>query len=179
MTPVVPRRAARASLAAVAIAALATATAATSASAATPDPKQLPQSPRAASATDPVKAARADRLGQHDRELLEKARDKRASRVTMLIAAERGATEGVADAVKAAGGKVVTRNDRVGYVRASVPTARVERVSGAAKVLAVDLDESIPLPDPAAEAGAPKSNRTAAAAEGPGASTPLENPYMP
>ncbi|MGL5818701.1 MAG: S8 family serine peptidase, partial [Phycicoccus sp.] len=163
----------------MAIAAVATATVATSASAATPDPKQLPQSPRAESATDPVKSDRADRLGQHDRELLEKARDKRASRVTMLIATERDRTEGVADAVKAAGGKVVTRNDRVGYVRASVPTARVEKISGAAKVLAVDLDESIQRPDPSAEAAARKSNRTAAAAEGPGAATPLENPYMP
>ncbi|MGL4177772.1 MAG: S8 family serine peptidase, partial [Dermatophilaceae bacterium] len=170
---------ARVSLAAVVTAALVTTIAVTGASAATPDPKQLPQSPRAASATDPVKTDRADRLGQHDRELLEKARDKRASRVTMLIAAERGDTEGVAVAVKAAGGKVVTRNDRVGYVRASVPTARVERVSGAAKVLAVDLDESIPLPDPSAEASSRKSNRTAAAAEGPGAATPLRNPYLP
>ncbi|MGL5849932.1 MAG: S8 family serine peptidase, partial [Phycicoccus sp.] len=154
-------------------------TAVTSAAAATPDPRQLPQSPRSASATDPVKADRADRLGQHDRELLEKARDKRASRVTMLIATERDRTEGVADAVKAAGGKVVTRNDRVGYVRASVPTSRVEKVSAAAKVLAVDLDESIQRPDPSAEAAARTSNRTAAAAEGPGAATPLENPYMP
>ncbi|MGL5816304.1 MAG: S8 family serine peptidase [Phycicoccus sp.] len=128
--------------------------------------------------SDPVKPVRGtDRLGQRDRELLATAKRAGARRVTMLVATQRGRTEGVAAAVRGQGGTVVTRNDRVGYLRVSVPTGRAEQVAGAARVLAVDLDERIQRPDPSA-AAAPRGS-AAAAATGPGAATPLDNPYLP
>ena len=67
-------------------------------------------------------------------------------------------------------------SDRLGYVSASVPTDRVDSLAASASILAVDLNESIPLPKPeTAQAGTTPS----AAVAGPGATTPDDNPYMP
>ncbi|MGL5930270.1 MAG: S8 family serine peptidase, partial [Dermatophilaceae bacterium] len=130
--------------------------------------------------SDPVKPVRGtDRLGQRDRELLATAKRTGARRVTMLVATHRGRTEDVTAAVRGQGGTVVTRNDRVGYVRASVPTARVERVAGAARVLAVDLDEPLRRPDPSAEPEGARRGAVTTAVAGPGPATPLDNPYLP
>ncbi|MGL5866424.1 MAG: S8 family serine peptidase [Dermatophilaceae bacterium] len=138
---------------------------------------------------DPVKVVRGnDRLGQRDRELLATATRTGARRVTMLVATQRDRTEEVAAAIRAQGGTVVTQNDQVGYLRASVPTGRAERVAGAARVLAVDLDERIRRPDLSvatvarargAETVARTRGAATAAATGPGPATPLDNPYLP
>ncbi|MGL4745440.1 MAG: S8 family serine peptidase, partial [Dermatophilaceae bacterium] len=130
---------------------------------------------------DPVKpVSGTDRLGQHDRELLATAKRTGARRVTMLVTTQRGRTEDVTAAVRQQGGTVVTRNDRVGYLRASVPTTRVEQVAGAARVLAVDLDERIQRPDPLAQpAPERRGSATTTAATGPGSNTPAGNPYLP
>jgi subtilisin family serine protease len=179
MRSAILRRSARTALAAIAVAVVATGT--TTAAVAEPDPARLAQkSPELTRESGPVKgAASGDRLGQRDHQLLEKARDRGARRVTAMIAAERGKTRDVAASVTAQGGTVVNRNDKVGYLRVSLPTARVEKVAGAAKVLAVDLDESIPLPDPSLEAGAGRATARSAAAAAPTKDTPVNNPYLP
>ena len=172
---------ARTALAALAAAALATglvSTTATSAGAAEPEPRVKVTAPKATADKGTLKKkASKDKLGQHDRQLLEKARSKGEKRVTILLATEKGATKGVAASVKANGGFTGMTNDRIGYVRATVPTSAVEKVAGLAKVLAVDLNESIPLPDPTVES----SGRAGATAsvDAPGPSTPEVNPYMP
>ena len=107
------------------------------------------------------KAQKKDKLGQHDRELLNTAQQKGTKRVTLMLATEKGATKDVVKAVKASGGWTGMVNDRIGYVRASVPTSKVDKVASALKVIAVDLDESIPLPDPARRA-APRPRASAA-----------------
>ncbi len=142
------------------------------------DPTSGLKAPRQTPQEGPVKAAasRDDRLGGHDRALLAQARRSGAKRVTVMLATDKKGASAVADQVRAAGGWTGMVNDKVGYVRASVPTGSVEQVSKLRKVLAVDLDESVPLddPSPASDQGA-----KAAAVDAPGAGTPDANPYLP
>jgi hypothetical protein len=96
-------------------------------------------------------ATKDDKLGEKDRALLSQARSKGDRTVTLILATTKGTTAKTTAAVKAAGGTVGAVEDSIGYVRATVPTSAVEKVAGLAKVLAVDLNESIPLPDPTVE----------------------------
>ncbi len=132
--------------------------------------------PRAHADRGEIKAPpRRDKLGSHDRQLLARAEQRGTKRVTVLLLTDVGATREVTRAVTAAGGFTGTVEDRVGYVRASVPTAAVTRVAGDASVRAVDLDESVPLPDPTVGG----ADGTTAAVSGPGPGTPADNPYLP
>lgn len=123
----------------------------------------------------PKKAKPADKLGRHDRDLLEKAQTDKAARVVVMIATEKGETAAAVKAIEASGGTVATVNDRVGYISASVPTGKVDAVAKNAAIVAVDLNERIALPRPEAES----VSGEAAAVAGPGATTPDDNPYMP
>ena len=135
------------------------------------------KAPQAQLARDKVKKPKEkDKLGQHDRELLTKAQQKGDKRVTVILSTDKGSTASVVKSIKAAGGWISLSSDRLGYVSASVPTDTVDSIATSAAVLAVDLNESIPLPRP--EAASAGSASTAAVA-GPGASTPDDNPYMP
>ena len=117
-------------------------TSASTAGAATDDPRaKLDKAPERTVQTDEVKDAPAsDKLGQADRELLADARSDGAKRVTVMIATERKATKAVVDSLESAGAWVGRVDDKLGYVRASVPTSRVEKVAALSKVDAVDLD---------------------------------------
>ncbi len=131
-----------------------------------------------ASATglDEAKGAPArDKLGQADRQRLSEAEAQGVDRVTVLVATAPGATEGVDAALTEGGGSVGYRNDRLGYVRASVPTGEVLATAARRDVVAVDLDEEVPLEDPrpAQEQAAP------GAVPVPGPGTPDANPYLP
>ncbi|WP_082495470.1 S8 family serine peptidase [Aeromicrobium sp. Leaf291] len=153
-------------------------TSASTAGAATDDPRaKLDKAPERTVQTDEVKDAPAsDKLGQADRELLADARSDGAKRVTVMIATERKATKAVVDSLESAGAWVGRVDDKLGYVRASVPTSRVEKVAALSKVDAVDLDETIPIDDPQ-----PGKTSTAGSAPStaPGKGTPDANPYMP
>ena len=110
------------------------------------------KAPSAQSQNNKVKAAKtADKLGRHDRDLLEKAVDTKASRVVVMISTEKGQTADAVKAIKASGGVVATVNDRVGYISASVPTGKVDAVAKNAAIVAVDLNERIALPQPEAD----------------------------
>jgi subtilisin family serine protease len=161
-----------------AVAGLVAGAAAQTASAGQGDPRgSIERAPKAHTTKDKAKKSTSgDKLGSHDRELLAKAESRGAKRVTVMLATGQGATKEVVQQVKAAGGHTATVNDRIGYVRASVPTGSVTKVAGLAKVIAVDLDESIPLPHPEAQTG---RGGAVAAVAGPGAGTPDDNPYMP
>ncbi|MDT0212313.1 S8 family serine peptidase [Rothia sp. ARF10] len=126
--------------------------------------------------TKPKKAKPADKLGRHDRDLLEKAETDKTARVVVMISTEKGETAAAVDAIEASGGTVATVNDRVGYISASVPTGKVDAVAKNAAIVAVDLNERIALPRPEAESA---SGAEAAAVAGPGATTPDDNPFMP
>ncbi|WP_229399760.1 S8 family serine peptidase [Micromonospora okii] len=120
-------------------------------------------------------------LGAHDAKLLAEAEAKKASTVTLIVATDKGEAKDVADAVQRLGGTVSRRFDTIGYVLAKVPTAQVLRAATLPGVAAVDLDETIQLPDPTPEA-APSGAKAAAQGRtlaGPGADTGAVNPYMP
>ncbi|WP_221352449.1 S8 family serine peptidase [Streptomyces beigongshangae] len=172
------RRAARLAVAAGLVAAL---------SAAGPIPMALAaDDPGAPAADAPVKSARG-KLGSADADLLAEAQAAGDKNVTMMIATAPGQTEQVAgqlDAVK--GGSVGRTHDKLGYVRATVPTARAEAAIAAAAKLSsvhgIDLRQEIALDDPTPSAdrakGAEKAP-TAGAYPAPGKNTPAKNPYNP
>ncbi|WP_406445366.1 S8 family serine peptidase [Streptomyces sp. NBC_01613] len=172
-----PRRVARIAVAAGLVAAL---------SAAGPIPMAFSADAPSANSTAPsdgsVKSAH-DKLGSDDADLLATAEAEGDKNVTMMIATAPGQTEQVAkdlDAVK--GGSVGRTYDKLGYVRATVPTGRAQAAIAAAAKLSsvhgIDLREEIPLDDPSATSGA-KSGSAAVSYPAPNKNTPAENPYNP
>ncbi|MGA4841896.1 S8 family serine peptidase [Streptomyces sp. G45] len=141
----------------------------------TPSPTPKSAAPKDASA----------KLGAADAELLADAKADGEKTVTLMVATAPGATEQVAqqlDAVK--GGSVGRAYDKLGYVRATVPTARADAaIKAAAKldsVHGIDLRQEIKLDDPRpAGAQGAKGGAGRAAYPAPGKDTPAKNPYNP
>ncbi|MFH8620618.1 S8 family serine peptidase [Streptomyces vietnamensis] len=143
----------------------------------------------APAATPPVKSSNpADKLGAIDAQRLTEAQASGEKNVTVLVATAPGATEQVAAQLDAvAGASVGKQQDALGYVRATLPTAKAAAAIKAAtqlsSVQAVDLQAEIALDDPTPDAGA-----TTGAVDGttvtttypaPGKDTPAKNPYNP
>jgi len=119
-------------------------------------------------------ASGGTKLSKHDRELLAEAVAQGKSTVTVLIAAKPGANKTVASGIASLGGTVSYRDDDVGYIRAIVPTGKVEAAAGLSGVQSLDVDEIIPLDDPRPAGAVNPTPQTP-----PSASTPNNNPYMP
>ncbi|MCX4704104.1 S8 family serine peptidase [Streptomyces sp. NBC_01373] len=127
------------------------------------------------------------KLGSSDAELLAEAEATGEKNVTMMIATAPGKTEQVAeelDAVK--GGSVGRTYDKLGYVRATVPTGRADAAIDAAVKLSsvhgIDLRDEIQLEDPLPAAHGVSGAALKATSDtypGPGKDTPAENPYNP
>ncbi|WP_225813138.1 S8 family serine peptidase [Streptomyces spinosus] len=168
-----PRRLARIAVAVGVVAAL---------SAAGPVPLALAADPAPAPAADPAVKVAHDKLGSDDAALLAEAKADGDKNVTMMIATAPGKTEQVAGQLDAVEGGLVGRtDDKLGYVRATVPTGRADSaIAAAAKlssVQAIDLKQEIPLDDPAPDgAKSPAGKGTYPA---PGKKTPAANPYNP
>jgi subtilisin family serine protease len=128
---------------------------------------------------DVPKEAPAQTLGAHDTKLLADAEAKGEQTVTVLVATAKGETKDVAAALTALGGTVAKRVDQVGYLRAQVPTKAVIRAAKLPGVAALDLNESIPQPDPRPEAVPGQHASAQATVSGPGPDTPAANPFMP
>jgi subtilisin family serine protease len=155
-------------------------------------PPAAPADAAATPAPGPERAGpRPDRLGRRDRDLLAEAQARGDRSVTVLIATGKGAAGQAAGRVAALGGSVGTVDERVGYVRATLPPAAVVKAAGIRGVLAVDLNERLRLPDPRPD---PRPEPRPAALRGsrpfpvppadpavppPGPGTPDENPYLP
>ncbi|MFD8205524.1 S8 family serine peptidase [Streptomyces sp. NPDC059695] len=172
-----PRRAARIAAAAGLVAALVATGAA---------PVLAAEAP---ASTPPVKSSDpADKLGAIDAQRLTEAEASGEKNVTVLVATVPGATEQVAAQLDAvAGASVGKQQDALGYVRATLPTAKAAAAIKAAtqlsSVQSVDLQAEIPLDDPTPDAGAATGavagttvTRTYPA---PGKDTPAKNPYNP
>ncbi|MFJ5529063.1 S8 family serine peptidase [Streptomyces sp. NPDC093261] len=136
--------------------------------------------------TDPTVKSATAKLGSDDADLLAQAKADGAKNVTMMIATAPGQTGQVAkelDAVR--GGSVGRSYDKLGYVRATVPTAKADSAIAAAAKLssvhAIDLRREIPLDDPTPSADTAKgaTGKGTATYTGPSRSTPAENPYNP
>ncbi|WP_030608139.1 S8 family serine peptidase [Streptomyces achromogenes] len=168
-----PRRLARIAAAVGVVAALC---------AAGPVPPALAAEPPPAPAADPGVKSAHDKLGSDDAALLAEAKADGDKNVTLMIATSPGQTEQVAGELDAVDGGLVGRtDDKLGYVRATVPTSRADSAIDAAvklsSVRAIDLKQEIPLDDPV-PTGA-KSPSAKAAYPAPGRNTPAENPYNP
>lgn len=162
------RRAARAATRAALVAALLPLTAAAPAEA-------VAVPARADGIQQPTAVGGEDRLGEADRELLAEAVAAGKRSVTLLLATGQGDTERVASGLRGLGAVVSVVEDRLGYVRATVPTGAVARAVGLPDVVAVDLNGLVERPDPDAERG----RRVETAVPAPGAGTPRANPYLP
>ncbi|MFE1261809.1 S8 family serine peptidase [Streptomyces albogriseolus] len=173
------RRAARIAVAAGLVAAL---------SAAGPVPLALAaDGPAAAPADADVKSA-PDKLGSHDAELLAEAKAEGAKHVTMMIATAPGKTAQVTEEIESLKGASVGRfDDKLGYVRATVPTGKADAAIAAATKLSsvhgVDLREEILLDDPTPAADTTKAakgtGKSAKSYPAPDRKTPAKNPYNP
>lgn len=172
------RRAARIAVAAGLVAALC---------AAGPVPMALAADADTPAVTDPAVKPAEEKLGSDDAKLLEEAKADGEKHVTMMIATQPGRTAEVAsklDAVK--GGAVGLTYDELGYVRATVPTAKADAaIAAAAKlssVQAIDLRQEIPLDDPTPVADTAKkgpNHKTSKTYAAPDKKTPAKNPYNP
>ena len=78
--------------------------------------------------------------------------------------------------MRALGGTVKYRHDKISYLRVEVPTGSVEKVAGLDDVSAVDLDEVIPLDDPTP---GPAGQIDPLPQPAPGVEHADANPYMP
>lgn len=171
------RRVARIAVAAGLVAAL---------SAAGPIPMAFSADPGAPTA-DPGTKSAAAKLGSSDADLLTEAKANGDKNVTMMIATAPGRTEQVAEQLNAVkGGSVGRTYDKLGYVRATVPTGRADAAIAAAAKLSsvhgIDLRQEIALDDPTPSADTAKhgsNTSTATTYRAPGKNTPAENPYNP
>ncbi len=170
------RRVARIAVAAGLVAAL---------SAAGPIPMALADAEAPVAADPGVKSAH-DKLGSDDAGLLAEAKADGDKTVTMMVATAPGQTEKVADQLDSVQGGLVGRTyDKLGYVRATVPTGKADTAIAAAAKLSsvhgIDLRQDIPLDDPTPSADTAKgaAGKGSAAYSAPNKNTPAENPYNP
>ncbi|WP_262058129.1 S8 family serine peptidase [Streptomyces sp. STR69] len=176
------RRVARISVAAGLVAAL---------SAAGPIPLAFSaDAPSTTAPTDGTVKSAAAKLGSDDADLLATAKADGDKNVTLMIATAPGQTEQVAGQLDAVNGGTVGRTyDKLGYVRATVPTGKADAAIAAAAKLssvhAIDLRQEIALDDPTPSADTATSAKSAnkattkATYPGPSKTTPAENPYNP
>lgn len=112
--------------------------------------------PGAPSSPGPAKAA-DDKLGAHDADLLAQAKAGGDKSVTLMLATAPGAADKVADQLDSTGASAGKTVDKLGYLRVTVPTAKVDatlaRANKLSSVHAIDLNEEIALPDPRPDAG--------------------------
>ncbi|GAA1513775.1 S8 family serine peptidase [Streptomyces albidochromogenes] len=170
------RPAARIALAAGLVAALCAAAPLPAMAAGADDPRSTTPAPKSAAA----------KLGSADAQLLADAEADGAKSVTLMVATAPGATEQVAQQLDAVQGGLVGRtDDKLGYVRATLPTGAADKaIKAAAKlssVHAIDLKQEIALDDPTPAADRGKGAKTAAQGTyaAPGKRTPAKNPYNP
>ncbi|MGW4204281.1 S8 family serine peptidase [Streptomyces sp. NPDC004726] len=132
------------------------------------------------------------KIGAADVELLAEAEAKGEKNVTVMVATAPGETEQVAGQLDAVKGALVGRTyDKLGYVRATIPTAQAERALKAAarlpSVHGIDLKHEVKLddPTPVADAAGPtagdsvKAGRQGGKYPAPDRNTPAKNPYNP
>ncbi|WP_330296422.1 S8 family serine peptidase [Streptomyces sp. NBC_00503] len=142
--------------------------------------------PPAKPTANPAVKSAEEKLGSADVELLQEAKSKGEKTVTVMLATAPGETQQVAKQLNDVKGASVGQTyDKLGYVRATLPTDKAEAALKAAAKLSsvhgIDLRQEIQLPDPRPDAG--KESGAAKPAPGsypgPDKNTPAKNPYNP
>ena len=113
-------------------------------------------------------------LSKHDRALLAEAKAEGKTSVIVLVAAKGGAANDAIRALEGLGGTVQYRDAALGYIRASIALDKVSEAAQLASIEALDVDETVELPDPRPEGVLGIIPQAV-----PGAATPRVNPYMP
>jgi hypothetical protein len=113
------------------------------------------------------------KLSIDDRNRLASAAASGATRVTMLFATVESATASVARSLGSLGATVRKQDADVGYIRADVPTDKVDLAAKLPGVVASELDQVFDLPRPDAGEGAAPEQLP------PDNTTPAQNAYMP
>ncbi|MFE7712055.1 hypothetical protein ACFU6I_41335 [Streptomyces sp. NPDC057486] len=143
-------------------------------------------------------SAVADKLGNHDRALIAQYKRQHLARsapsgahqavpdfVSLMLAVKNGRTEEAEKALTELGAEGTRKDPTIGYIKASVPFADVDKVVALDYVLRVDADELIELEGTRVDAGnTDTAVRTADAKSSggfpaaPSAATRDDNPYM-
>jgi Subtilase family len=126
----------------------------------------------ASAASSPHRAK--SKFTKQDRAALARQEARGAHVVSLLIATPRGGTAKVARSVRALGGSVAYRNNRLGYIRVRVPLGKAVPTSRLSGIQTINVDTVVPLADPSPDGMQPPSPQ-----QPPGADTPRVNPYMP
>jgi subtilisin family serine protease len=113
-------------------------------------------------------------LSKHDRALLAQAKADGKSSVIVLVAAKGGAANDAIRQLEGLGATIQYRDAALGYIRASVALDKVSQAAQLGSVEALDVDETIEVPDPRPEGVVGVIPQPL-----PGAGTPRVNPYMP
>jgi subtilisin family serine protease len=111
------------------------------------------------------------KLSKEDRERLAAATANGSATVTMLFATVESSTGSVANALRALGATVRKQDADVGYIRADVPTDKVDAAAKIAGVVGSELDQVFDLIPPDMDGDV--------IAATPPDTTPAQNPYMP
>lgn len=136
---------------------------------------------------NPAVKSADQKLGSADVELLQDAKTKGDKTVTVMVATAPGETQQVAKQLDGVQGASVGQTyDKLGYVRATLPTDKAEAALKAAAKLSsvhgIDLRHEIQLPDPRPDADREAGTAQKTSAEtypGPDKNTPAKNPYNP
>jgi subtilisin family serine protease len=129
----------------------------------------------APSAAVQAQSKQSDRkLGDADKARVERAEAAGRPTVTLLVAAAPNRTSEAAAQLRALGGVIAARDERVDYVKVEMPTEQVERAAKLGSVTAIDVDGLIPRDDPRVDGAQAPIPQTP-----PGADTPRVNPYLP
>jgi Subtilase family/Bacterial pre-peptidase C-terminal domain len=111
---------------------------------------------------------------KQDRLALARQAARGARTVSLLIATPRGGTAKVAKSIRAIGGSVAYRNNRLGYIRVRVPLRKADLASRLSGIQTINVDRVVPLPDPS-----PDGFQDPSPQPPPGVGTPRVNPYLP
>ncbi|MDQ2701191.1 MAG: S8 family serine peptidase [Actinomycetota bacterium] len=123
----------------------------------------------------PASASGSDlKLGADDLSRIQRAEETGRPRVTLVIATRLDRSEAVTGDIRDLGGRITGGEERIGYVKASVPTGRAVKASRLPGIRAVEVDHLVKIDDPVVQGQGPVEPQTP-----PGPATPRANPYMP
>jgi len=123
-------------------------------------------------ASSQAQSTRPSKLDKESRGRLVGAVVNGDSSVMVLIATAEGTSSSVAAALVSLGASIRYHDADLGYIRAAVPTARVDAATKLPNILAAEIDFVVDVPPVVPDAGTTE-------AAPPTALTPQQNPYMP
>ena len=126
----------------------------------------------AGAASHPSRAE--SKFNKQDRQILARQAARGEHTASLLVATPRYGTEAVAQKIRALGGSVAYRNDKLGYIRVNLPIRKADEASRLSGIQTINVDTTLQLTD-----AAPAGSQDPTPQPPPGADTPRVNPYMP